>query len=104
MSTGTDVYGMPNPVKAVVEKCAIVKMVIVNEKSSVRADTSASRGNARELEANAIILLTKDTKANIDDAIIVGGNRLRIISMFPRYDLQGVLDHHEITCAYWISR
>ena len=60
----TDVYGKPMPAKRVTERCAIVKLDIKNTKTSVRADTSASRGNARELIADSVILLTKNTVAN----------------------------------------
>lgn len=97
----TDVYGMPVLGAKVVERCAIVQLKIKSEKSSVRADTSATRGNARELEVDANILLTKTTSANIDDMIIIGGGEYRIASKFPRYNLQGTLDHYEVTCTFW---
>lgn len=97
----TDVYGQPTPSTQVKERCAIVKLNIQNVKSSVRADTSATRGNARELTADSVILLAKNTVANIDDIIEVSGAKLRIMSKFPRHSVAGELDHYEITAAVW---
>jgi hypothetical protein len=97
----TDVYGMPLAGTRQAERCSIITLNVKNEKSAVRADTSASRGNARELEVDAKLLLTKTTVAAIDDVIEVAGTRLRIMSRFPRHDLQGRLDHFEVTCTYW---
>lgn len=97
----TDVYGTPVPGVKFNERCNVIKLNIINAKSSVRADTSASRGSARELEADAELLLTKTTIANVDDMVEVCGSKLRIASKLPRYNLQGQLDHFQITCSYW---
>jgi hypothetical protein len=96
-----DVRGQPIPGVLVAEKCAIVKLVISNEKSSVRADSSASRGNAQEMEATSVILLGAATRARIDDIIIVAGHQLRIKSMQMRYDASMRLDHYEINATMW---
>lgn len=70
-------------------------------KSSIRADSSASRGNAHEMEDDAIILLTKTTKANINDVLVVVGQELKITAKIPRYDVQGNLDHYQISGMIW---
>ena len=100
----TDVYGMPVPGRKVFERLAIIELNLVAVKSSVRADSSASRGNAHEMEAVAKFLLAKNTVAEIDDILLYGGNGFRIVSIFPRHDLQGRLDHHEVTCTYWSQK
>lgn len=97
----TDVYGQPLAATKVREQCAIVRLVTTNMKSAVRADSSASRGNAKELVGDSLILLTATTAANIDDLIDVGGAKLRILSKHPRYSVGGVLDHYEITASVW---
>lgn len=97
----TDVYGQPTPSTKVKERCAIVKLDVKNLKSSVRADTSATRGNARELTADSVILLAKNTVANIDDILEVSGVTLRVMSKFPRHSVSGALDHYEITATVW---
>ncbi|MDR9847021.1 hypothetical protein [Herbaspirillum huttiense] len=78
-----------------------MKLVVTNEKSSVRADSSASRGNAMENEATSVILLAPKTQARIDDIIEVAGSKLRIMGRQPRYDVTGRLDHIEINATMW---
>lgn len=99
-----DVYGMPVPGAKLPERLAIIELNILNEKSSVRADTSASRGNAQEMEVISKFLLTKNTAAEINDILIYGGHSFRVKSMFPRHNLQGVLDHYEVTCTFWSAQ
>ena len=99
----TDVYGSPLVSVTLIEGCSIAKMVIDEKRSSLRADTSASRGNAREIESNTVILLTKSTQAQIDDYIAVAGNQFRIMSMSPKHDIIGNLDHYEASCEYWMG-
>lgn len=97
----TDVYGKPLPSVNYTERCAVVKLEIHSRKSAVRADTSATRGNARELTADSLILLKPTTVANIDDVIVVAGYELRILSKQPRFDVAGKLDHYEVTASVW---
>ena len=97
----TDVYGKPTPGVSYAERCAVVKLNIHSERSAVRADTSATRGNAREIQVSSLILLHPTTKANIDDVIIIAGYELRILAKQPRYTIAGVLDHYEITASAW---
>lgn len=100
-SSGTDVYGRAMPGVAVTELCAVVNLNIVSNKSSVRADSSASRGSAMEFESNSIILLTVRTKARIDDVIEIDGFKLRIIGMAPCHDVAGKLDHYRAEAQMW---
>jgi len=100
-SSKTDVYGQPLPGSTVSERCAIVKLNVQNMKSSVRADTTASRGTAQEKQVEALILLDPKTVASIDDIMEVHGVVLRIVSMFPRHSVSGQLDHYEVTGTIW---
>lgn len=97
----TDVYGMPLPGLKYKEMCSVVKLALLNEKSAVRADTSATRGNARELEADTVLLMSKKTIANMDDNVEVMGHQFRIVRLEPRNDVMGNLDHYEVHCTYW---
>jgi hypothetical protein len=97
----SDIYGMPVAGARHQERCSVVELVILAEKSSVRADTSASRGSAIEMETKSKFLLSKTSAAEVNDAIIFAGNRFRIVSRFPRYNARGSFDHYEITCSYW---
>ncbi len=99
-----DIHGQPIPGQKVNERCAIVKLVVSNEKSSVRADSSASRGNAMELEVNSVILLERTSQAKIDDIIAVAGVKLRIMAMHRRFDVNGRFDHYEIHATMWSQK
>lgn len=98
---GHDIYGMPKLGARKKERCAIVKLKVKNDKSSVRADSSASRGNARELEADVLILMEPKTIAEHDAIIELGPNQYRVMSMNPRFDMAGKVDHFEAGCTYW---
>jgi len=100
----TDIYSQPIPGKLVKERCSIIKLMIENEKSSVRADSSASRGSALELETMSTILLTAATRGRIDDIVKLNGYSLRIRGMFPRFDLQGKLDHYQVDVSMWSAK
>lgn len=99
-----DVHGQPIPGRSVVERCAVVKLATSNEKTSVRADSSASRGNAMELENISVILLVPTTAAQIDDIVELSGVKLRIASREPKLDVSGRLDHFRIQATMWSQK
>lgn len=97
----TDVYGQPLPARKVREQCAVVKLDMKSAKSPIRADSSASRGNAREVHTDAVILLGPNTVANIDDVVDLGYTTVRIIEKHPRFNMAGTLDHFEMHATTW---
>ncbi len=97
----TDVFGMPIETVRINELCAIVTMNIKSVATKTKANLSASRGSAMELEADTKILLSPSTAAKIDDDIHILGNKFRIVSMFARPNLLGQIDHYEVNCSYW---
>lgn len=100
-SGDTDIYGKPLPGRIVSERCAVVKDITEDVKSSIRSDSSASRGNAHEFEHQGVILLTKVTAAKAHDIITVRGRQMEIMSMHRRYTVTGALDHYECTTQIW---
>ncbi len=96
-----DQYGMPIVGQRVKERCAVVRLRNFNEKSSVRADSSASRGNAREMQASVLILLQANTQAEHDCVIELNKDQYRIMSMHARFNIAGKVDHYEVECTYW---
>jgi len=70
----------------------------------VRADSSASRGNAIEQQVDSVILLPTTTQARIDDIIDLAGVKLRIKARHPRFDVGGRLDHYEIHATMWSQK
>lgn len=100
-NTGYNVYGEPERKERITEKCTLINAGRSMKKSSVRADSSASRGNAQEIVADYWLLLTHNTCAEIDDLIEINGMQLKIYSLIPRYDLRGKHDHTEALCTMW---
>lgn len=97
----TDMYGQPKGSTRVKEKCAIVKLEIRNVSTTVRSDSSASRGHGKELVADALLLFTKTTAVQIDDKIEIAGGAFRVIAKHPRFNVAGVLDHYEVSGQIW---
>lgn len=97
----TNVYGEETFSDPVTVRCAIIQLKITTEKSSVRADSSATRGAAREYIGEAKLLFLPGDAPSTDDRIDVSGFKLHVIGSFPRHDLQGALDHIEIFCGIW---
>lgn len=97
----TDVYGQPLPVTIVKERCAIINLNMKSLKTTVRADSSASRGAASEEVLDAFLLMMISTTAEIDDVVEVAGVKIRVTRKFPRHNLKGILDHYEIGGMMW---
>lgn len=97
----TDAYGQPLGTIRVTERCAIVKLEVSNVNTTVRADSSASRGHGKEIVADALVLLEKTTVAQIDDMVEIDGGKFRVIAKHPRYSVTGALDHYEVAGAIW---
>lgn len=98
---GYDFYGEPIRQERVTEACAVLNAKRALKKSSVRADSSASRGNAQEITADYWLILLPDTVAEIDDLIEIHGVQVKIVDLIPRYGLDGRHDHTEALCDMW---
>lgn len=96
-----DIYGQKHIAQRVTENCAILRSKKNTTKSSVRADSSASRGNAQEITADYWLILEKNTCAELDDLIEFFGLRLKIIGLHPRFSIRGEHDHTEALCKIW---
>lgn len=101
---GYDIYGMAKFSLRKKERCAVVKSILQTEKSSVRADSSGSRGNAREITADLVMLLEPKTTAKHDAIIELHDNLYIVKSMHQRFDIRGKLDHYEVGCSYWSEK
>lgn len=100
-STVTDVFGKEQITATWPEKCAIVSIVQSDEKTPVRTDTSATRGNAKELISDAIILLGPKSKVKMSYVLQVEGFKLSVVGIQPRFNIDGRLDHYEVNGDIW---
>lgn len=99
--TGHDLYGEQALGAAIDDKCGIVRLRKKSMHTTVRADSSASRGHGDEQQADIIILLPPTTRAAVDDKLTVSFMSIRIRDMQPRYTVFGILDHYEVRGEIW---
>lgn len=95
--SGFDIYGQPVWGPAVPIRIAVIRFAFSAQKTSVRADSSASHGRSEEDVANTIVLTRPEVTVAHGDRMVVEGIAHEVVGFFPRRDLQGVLRHHEVT-------
>ena len=100
--TGIDVYSQPVFSSPVMERCSIIKSKLNEQHTTVRADSSASRGFAQEFLTANMILLTPKTLAEYSDKIVVANIQILVVSLNPMFDVWGKLDHYELVGAPWV--
>lgn len=99
--SGTDVYGRPNFDAPVTERCAIIKLRGEIRRESPRAENSGDRSHGEEFVSSNEILLDGKTIARLGDQINIRGYLIRIIGMRDRMDVNGRIDHFEVSGALW---
>lgn len=103
---GHDRYGQALPGKKTTGvRCAYVKVEPRSMKTTVRADSSASRGNAREVVIEVKVLFHPAFEPKLDDLVevTIRGTtttlKLRAEMVFPRTTVSGRLHHFEVDCS-----
>ncbi|BBI61676.1 hypothetical protein HSBAA_29820 [Vreelandella sulfidaeris] len=77
---------------------------MISEQTSVRADSSASRGRGQEVEANSIVLLPPTLPIAMGDLVEVMGYSFEVESIQPRLNIMGRHDHNEVGLKIWVSK
>lgn len=93
--TGFDVNARPAYAAAVPLPLAIVHDKDIKQKTTVRSDSSASRGAADEVIVDGVILVPKHIQIKIEDRITIPLGVYEVKSVEPRYSVFGALDHTE---------
>lgn len=93
---GRDLFGKASYHEPRHTRCALVNLSTMIEQTSVRADSSASRGGAFQDEVMAKILVPAGTDVDKGDRFEVMDFRLEVMRRHPRLDTQGNVDHIEI--------
>lgn len=94
----SDVYGKKQYLNPRKIRCSIIRLEQGTEKSSVRADSSGSRGYAREQMTEARLLVPYSEKIKEGDKLEVLGFKLTVQSVWPRITVRGVPDHWQVDC------
>lgn len=99
--SGRNVYGQASYAPAVEIDCAIVKLTRDGERTSRRADASATIGAAREeVSAGRILVLPHESVA-IGDVIEVASMKVEVAAVHPMHDACGYLDHWQLELRSW---
>ena len=93
---GFDLKGKPIWSAAAQIKVAIVTLRGKIEKTSVRADSSASRGRAEESRVDGTVLVPPGVVIKFEDRLTVMNVPYEVASVFPRIGLNGVLGHNQV--------
>jgi len=94
--TGRDVHGVPVYAAPIAVIIAVVNAKRKTEKTSVRADSSGSRGAADQITTGlGRVLFTANETVSIDDRLEFDGDSYRITTVHRRRDIFGELDHIE---------
>ena len=76
--------------------CAVISLNLKIDKTSVRADSSGSRGRAEEDQGDAMLLFPASVEIQRNDIVACDGETLEAISIMPRRSVLGRLDHYEV--------
>lgn len=88
-------YGEPQFESVTTLRYALVRFDTKIDDTTVRADSSATRGNIKEYKASGRILVDKNEKVGYGDLVIIHGKVFSIKEVEPRINVQGALDHWE---------
>lgn len=93
---GTNVFGEPLYSKGVPQACHVLRAVDKIADTTVRADSSGSRGHAEENLADLWMLIRPTIKIATNDMVDVQGMKFRIVSIQQRNTVFGEFDHFEV--------
>ena len=100
--SGMDLYGEAKYEFSAQVSMGVVSFIDSMEKSSVRADSSASRGKAEIALFDAVFIIPLTTDISKEDALIVAGKKLRVESIHQRWGLRGRPGHYEVGANVWV--
>lgn len=96
---GYDLYGKKLRGREVTERCGVVRLEVLQQDSTVRVDSGATRGAADELRSEVVILMSKSSTVEMDDLVEIGGRiktLIKVTSIRARYSVMGALDHLQV--------
>lgn len=109
-TTAYDRYGQPIHSETEREtRCAIIRLTSSVDTTSVRTDSSASRGRAEEVVYDVRLLMAPRESVKRGDLVTVrlkGAEALtvEVMEVHPRADVAGRLHHIEVDGNRWASR
>lgn len=98
---GQDVYGDERFGQAIVVACGVVHLNKVIQQTTVRTDSSGSQGSADEYVSQSKILFPPNVTIQAGWRFELAGIALRIMSVEPRFNIRGAIDHYEADLQAW---
>ncbi|MCR9222937.1 MAG: hypothetical protein NXH70_02610 [Hyphomonas sp.] len=95
-SATLDIYGASSFGTPATTPCAVIAYDLARTKTTVRADSSGTRGRGEHLEGVARFLFPKTVTINRGDKVYKDSYWLEVVEIHPRYDVSGTLDHWEV--------
>lgn len=95
-SATTNLYGEASYDPVIKIPYALVRYDTKTDDSTVRADSSATRGNVKEYHSSGRILVPVSVNPNWGDIFIIEGKIFKAKEVEPRYNVLGKLDHYEV--------
>jgi hypothetical protein len=100
--SGYTLDGMPSFASGISVKCGLVRLAEVDQKTSVRTDSSASRGAGEETVIKyGKVLFPVSINPSTGDKFTIYGVSMRIMSVEPRVNVLGKQDHWECDLEVW---
>lgn len=87
---------LPKPVRF-----SVIHFKIGVQTGSIRADRSDAKARLEEPSSKIRFLVHPADDIKPGDRIVVNGHTLRVVSVFPRNDLNGKLHHNEVDLEVW---
>ncbi len=91
-----DIYGEKTFDTGTTTPCAVVSYDLSRMKSTVRADSSGSRGRGEELVGVARFLFPSSVTMERGNKVYKDSFWLEVTEIHPRYSVAGNLDHWEV--------
>ena len=99
--SGKDMYAQDSYADPVTVQCAVVRLSTKIKATPVRADYSATRGNAEEEVSVSKILFPASVEISDEDKFTISGIDLRVTQVQERRDVVGNIDHFEVDFGLW---
>ncbi|WP_374335523.1 hypothetical protein [Methyloversatilis sp.] len=92
----TNLYGQASWGLYRASKCSVIKLKTSVGNTTVRADSSGTRGHADERILDAVLLFLPSDMVRMGDEVTVGGIVGEVISIEGIFDIYGKIDHYRV--------
>jgi hypothetical protein len=96
LTTGDAVFGRPKSVGL-----SVVRIEKATQPTSIRTDKSGSQGRADESVVQGRLLIENRVRPANGDLITIHGTSYEVLDVYPRYDMDGLVNHYQVDIGRW---